>query len=50
MTIIIHKISRRGAKIIDHAMFPIGQPLEEAAEVRNKYFSAYRQNFGRKLQ
>uniref|UniRef100_A0A2H1WX10 SFRICE_035512 n=1 Tax=Spodoptera frugiperda TaxID=7108 RepID=A0A2H1WX10_SPOFR len=37
-----------GATVIDHAILPIGQLSEEAAEARNKHFRIYRQNFSRK--
>lgn len=45
----MHKILRHGATVIDHAILPIGQLSEEAAEARNKHFRIYRQNFSRKF-
>lgn len=45
----MHKILRHGATVIDHAILPIGQLSEEAAEARNKHFRLYRQNFSRKF-
>lgn len=49
MTPTMHKILRHGATIIDHAILPIGQLSEEAAEARNKHFRTYRQNYARKF-
>lgn len=49
MTPTMHKVLRHGATIIDHAILPIGQLSEEAAEARNKHFRTYRQNYARKF-
>lgn len=49
MTPTMHKILVHGAAIIKHALLPIGQLSEEAAEARNKHFRAYRQNYARKF-
>lgn len=49
MTPTLHKILRHGATVIKHAIVPIGQLSEEAAEARNKHFRVYRQNFSRKF-
>lgn len=49
MTPTIHKILTHGTTIIEHAILPIGQLSEEAAEARNKHFHMYRQNFSRKF-
>jgi hypothetical protein len=45
----IHKILMHGTTVISHALIPIGQLSEEAAEARNKHFRQYRQNFSRKF-
>lgn len=45
----LHKILMHGAIVISHAILPIGQLSEEAAEARNKHFRLYRQNFTRKI-
>lgn len=45
----LHKILCHGAVVIEHALLPIGQLSEEAAESRNKHFRLYRQNFARKF-
>lgn len=45
----VHKILVHGATVISHALLPIGQLSEEAAEARNKHFRHYRQNFSRKF-
>ena len=44
----MHKILIHGATVIRHAILPIGQLSEEAAEARNKHYREYRQNFSRK--
>lgn len=44
----LHKILIHGATVISHAIVPISQLSEEAAEARNKHFRLYRQNFSRK--
>lgn len=49
MTPTVHKILIHGATIIEHALLPIGQLSEEAAEARNKHFRLYRTNFARKF-
>jgi hypothetical protein len=49
MTPTMHKIVMHGATIISHAILPIGQLSEEAAEHRNKHFCEYRQKFARKF-
>lgn len=49
MTPTLHKILCHGALVIEHALLPIGQLSEEAAESRNKHFRLYRQNFARKF-
>lgn len=49
MTPTMHKVLRHGTTIIDHAILPIGQLTEEAAEARNKHFRTYRQNYARKF-
>lgn len=49
MTPTVHKILAHGPTIIDHAILPIGQLSEEAAEVRNKHFRRYRIDFARKF-
>lgn len=41
----IHKVLMHGAEVISHAILPIGQLSEEAAEARNKHFRIYRLNF-----
>ena len=45
----MHKVLIHGAEVITHAILPIGQLSEEAAETRNKHFRQYRQNFSRKF-
>ncbi|CAH2094474.1 unnamed protein product [Euphydryas editha] len=45
----IHKVLIHGAQVITHALLPIGQLTEEAAEARNKNFRQYRLNFARKF-
>lgn len=45
----IHKVLVHGTSIIDHALLPIGQLSEEAAESRNKHFKRFRENFSRKI-
>lgn len=49
MTPTLHKILAHGILVIKHALLPIGQLSEEAAESRNKHFRQYRQNFARKF-
>lgn len=49
MTPTMHNILTDGATIVEHAILPIGQLSEEAAEARNKHFRVYRQNFSRKF-
>lgn len=49
MTPTVHKVLMHGAQVISHAILPIGQLSEEAAEARNKHFRQYRLNFGRKF-
>lgn len=49
MTPTLHKVLVHGTTIIKHALLPIGQLSEEAAEARNKHFRSYRQNFARKF-
>ncbi|XP_076545847.1 uncharacterized protein LOC143305586 [Osmia lignaria lignaria] len=49
MTPTMHKILLHGSIIIEHALLPIGQLSEEAAEARNKHFRLYRQNYSRKF-
>lgn len=49
MTPTLHKILCHGTLVIEHALLPIGQLSEEAAESRNKHFRLYRQNFARKF-
>ncbi|CAH2088703.1 unnamed protein product [Euphydryas editha] len=49
MTSTMHKILVHGAEIISHALLPIGQLSEEAAEAQNKHFRTYRQGFARKF-
>lgn len=48
MTPTMHKVLVHGGAIIEHALLPIGQLSEEAAEARNKHFRSYRQNHARK--
>lgn len=45
----MHTILMHGTAVITHALLPIGQLSEEAAEARNKHFRLYRQNFSRKF-
>ncbi|CAH1099302.1 unnamed protein product [Psylliodes chrysocephalus] len=45
----IHKVLMHGAEVISHAILPIGQLSEEAAEARNKHLRQYRLNFARKF-
>ncbi|XP_026331961.1 uncharacterized protein LOC113239252 [Hyposmocoma kahamanoa] len=49
MTPTLHKILIHGNTIIKHALLPIGQLSEEAAEARNKHFRSYRLDFARKF-
>lgn len=49
MTPTLHKILVHGAIVIGKSLLPIGQLSEEAAEVRNKHFRSYRQDFARKF-
>lgn len=49
MTPTLHKILVHGATVIKHAILPIGQLSEEAAEARNKHLLSYRQDFARKF-
>lgn len=49
MTPTLHKILVHGTTIIKHALLPIGQLSEEAAEARNKHFRSYRLDFTRKF-
>lgn len=49
MTPTLHKILIHGAVVIEHALLPIGQLSEEAAESRNKHFRLYRLNYARKF-
>ena len=44
-----HKVLIHGAQVIRHAIVPIGQLSEEAAEARNKNFRQYRLDFSRKF-
>lgn len=48
MTPTLHKILVHGPIIVQHALLPIGQLSEEAAEARNKNFREYRQRYSRK--
>lgn len=45
----LHKVLRHGAEVIKHAILPIGQLSEEAAEARNKNIRQYRLNYSRKF-
>lgn len=45
----LHKVLRHGAEVIKHALLPIGQISEEAAEARNKHIRQYRLNYSRKF-
>lgn len=45
----LHKILIHGAEVIKHALLPIGQLSEEAAEARNKHFRDYRLHYSRKF-
>lgn len=45
----VHKILTHAPSIISHALLPIGQLSEEAAEARNKHFRQYRESFSRKF-
>lgn len=45
----VHKILVHSASVISHALLPIGQLSEEAAEARNKHFRLYRESFSRKF-
>lgn len=45
----LHKVLRHGAEVIKHAILPIGQLSEEAAEARNKHIRQYRLNYSRKF-
>lgn len=45
----VHKILIHSASVIDHALLPIGQLSEEAAEARNKHFRQFRESFTRKF-
>lgn len=45
----VHKVLTHGAQVISHAILPIGQLSEEAAEARNKNFRQYRIDFSRKF-
>lgn len=49
MTPTMHKFLRRGLRIIDHVILPIGQLSEEVAEVQNKHFRTCKEGFVRKL-
>lgn len=49
MTPTIHKVLMHGANVISHAILPIGQLSEKAAEARNKTFRQYRLGFSRKF-
>ncbi|KAL4710358.1 hypothetical protein ACJJTC_003755 [Scirpophaga incertulas] len=49
MTPTLHKLLVHGPTIIKHAIIPIGQLSEEAAEARNKHFRQYRTDFARKF-
>lgn len=44
----VYKILLHGPTIIAHALLPIGQLSEEAAEARNKHFRVYKERFSRK--
>lgn len=44
----VHKVLMHGGSIIAHAILPIGQLSEEAAEARNKHFREYRTDYSRK--
>lgn len=45
----LHKVLLHGAEVIKHAILPIGQLSEEAAEARNKHIRQYRLNYSRKF-
>ncbi|XP_054721404.1 metabotropic glutamate receptor 6-like [Uloborus diversus] len=45
----VHKILVHVPSIISHALLPIGQLSEEAAEARKKHFRQYREKFTRKI-
>ncbi|CAG9760348.1 unnamed protein product [Ceutorhynchus assimilis] len=45
----IHTILTHSASVIAHALLPIGQLSEEAAEARNKHFRQYRESFSQKF-
>lgn len=49
MTLTVHKILIHDASVIETALVPIGQLSEEAAEIRNKHFRLYHQNFAMKF-
>ncbi|CAH1994580.1 unnamed protein product [Acanthoscelides obtectus] len=49
MTPTLHKILVHGSTVIKHAILPIGQLSEEAAEARNKHYRSYRTDFGREF-
>lgn len=49
MTPTLHKVLIHGPVIIEHALLPIGQLSEEAAEARNKHFREYRLSYARKF-
>lgn len=49
MTPTMHKLLIHGPDVIKHALLPIGQLSEEAAEARNRHFRLFRQNFSRKF-
>lgn len=44
-TATVHKILMHAASVIRHALLPIGQLSEEAAEARNKHFRQNRESF-----
>lgn len=45
----VHKILVHSSGVIAHALLPIGQLSEEAAEERNKHFRQYRESYSRKF-
>lgn len=49
MTPTVHKVLMHGPLIVKNALIPIGTLSEEAAEVRNKHFRDYRENYSRKF-
>lgn len=49
MTPTLHKILVHGAAVIQHAILPIGQLSEEAAEARNQHYRTFRLQYARKF-